>query len=85
MNIEEADIAAALSAAAAQLGHLHFVDSNRGRPAAGTSPTPLSRPPCAPPATAAGPPAEAFPYPDPEAAARQTIYSYRAYLEGLNR
>ncbi|MFN6106382.1 MAG: TIM barrel protein [Planctomycetaceae bacterium] len=32
MNIEEVDIAASLMAAGSQLGHLHFVDSNR-RPA----------------------------------------------------
>ena len=85
MNIEEGDIAAALGAAAAQLGHLHFVDSNR-RPAGCGH---LSYAPIAAALRAAGyrgwASAEAFPYPDPEAAARQTIYSYRAYLEGLNR
>ena len=32
MNIEEADVAASLVAAAPRLGHIHFVDSNR-RPA----------------------------------------------------
>ena len=85
MNIEETDIAAALSAAAAQLGHLHFVDSNR-RPAGRGH---LSYAPIAAALGAAGyrgwASAEAFSYPDPEAAARQTIHSYRAYLEGLNR
>ena len=85
MNIEEADIAAALGAAAAQLGHLHFVDSNR-RPAGCGH---LSYAPIAAALRAASyrgwASAEAFPYPDPEAAARQTIHSYRAYLEGLNR
>jgi sugar phosphate isomerase/epimerase len=85
MNIEEHDIAAALGAAAAQLGHLHFVDSNR-RPAGCGH---LAYAPIAAALRAAGyrgwASAEAFPYPEPEAAARQTIYSYRAYLEGLNR
>ena len=85
MNIEEHDIAAALGAAAAQLGHLHFVDSNR-RPAGCGH---LAYAPIAAALRAAGyrgwASAEAFPYPDPEAAARQTIYGYRAYLEGLNR
>ena len=85
MNIEETDIAAALGAAAAQLGHLHFVDSNR-RPAGCGH---LSYAPIAAALGAAGyrgwASAEAFSYPDPEAAARQTIHSYRAYLEGLNR
>ena len=85
MNIEETDIAAALGAAAAQLGHLHFVDSNR-RPAGRGH---LSYAPIAAALGAAGyrgwASAEAFSYPDPEAAARQTLHSYRAYLEGLNR
>ena len=85
MNIEETDIAAALGAAATQLGHLHFVDSNR-RPAGRGH---LSYAPIAAALGAAGyrgwASAEAFSYPDPEAAARQTIHSYRAYLEGLNR
>ena len=85
MNIEEHDIAAALGAAAAQLGHLHFVDSNR-RPAGCGH---LAYAPIAAALRAAGyrgwASAEAFPYPDPEAAARQTIHGYRAYLEGLNR
>ena len=85
MNIEETDIAAALSAAATQLGHLHFVDSNR-RPAGRGH---LSYAPIAAALRGAGyrgwASAEAFSYPDPEAAARQTIHSYRAYLEGLNR
>lgn len=85
MNVEEQDIAAALGGAAAQLGHLHFVDSNR-RPAGCGH---LAYAPIAAALRAAGyrgwASAEAFPYPDPEAAARRTIHAYRTYLEGLHR
>ena len=81
MNIEETDVAASLVAAAPRLGHLHFVDSNR-RPAGCGH---LSYGPIAAALRAAGyrgwAAVEAFPYPDPEAAARRSISSYRAYLE----
>ena len=81
MNIEEADIAASLVAAAPHLGHIHFVDSNR-RPAGCGH---LSYGPIAAAVRAAGyrgwAAVEAFPWPDPEAAARRSINSYRAYLE----
>ena len=67
-----------------QLGHLHFVDSNR-RPAGCGH---LAYAPIAAALRAAGyhgwASVEAFPYPDSEGAARQTMHSYRAYLEGLN-
>ena len=81
MNIEETDIAASLVAAAPRLGHIHFVDSNR-RPAGCGH---LSYGPIAAAVRAAGyrgwAAVEAFPYPDPEAAARRSIHGYRAYLE----
>ena len=81
MNIEEVDIAAALVAAGPLLGHVHFVDSNR-RPAGCGH---LSYGPIAAALRAAGyrgwAAVEAFPYPDPEAAARRSMHSYRAYLE----
>ena len=81
MNIEETDIAASLVAAAPHLGHIHFVDSNR-RPAGCGH---LSYGPIAAAVRAAGyrgwAAVEAFPWPDPEAAARRSINSYRAYLE----
>lgn len=81
MNIEEADVAAALAAAGPRLGHVHFVDSNR-RPAGCGH---LSYGPIAAALRAAGyrgwASVEAFPYPDPEAAARRSLHSYRAYLE----
>lgn len=78
MNIEEADLPAALRAAGPHVGHVHFADSNRRAAGFGH--------------TAFGPvvaalreigyagylSAEVFPYPDPAAAARQTIAAFRA-------
>lgn len=80
MNIEEADLADAIRQSAGAIGHVHFVDSNR-RPAG------LGHIDYTPIAEAlesidyAGyASAEAFPYPDPDAAARQTIQSFRRYF-----
>jgi sugar phosphate isomerase/epimerase len=81
MNIEEVDSAAALRAAAGFIGHLHFVDSNR-RPAG------MGHIDYRPIVTALESigydrfaSAEALPYPDSEAAARQTIESFRKYFQ----
>lgn len=80
MNIEETDIAAALRAGKGRIGHVHFVDSNR-RPAG------LGHIDFAPIAQALRfiefggfASAEALPYPDPEAAARQTIEAFRKWF-----
>jgi len=80
MNIEEADMAAAIRAAAGHIGHVHFVDSNR-RPAG------LGHIDYAPITAALADidydgfaSAEALPYPDPEAAARQTITAFRQHF-----
>lgn len=80
MNIEEADMAEAIRAGAGYIGHVHFVDSNR-RPAG------LGHLDFAPIAAALKETgyqqyasAEAFPYPDSYAAARQTIDSFRKYF-----
>jgi sugar phosphate isomerase/epimerase len=80
MNIEEADPAAALRAGGRRIGHVHFVDSNR-RPAG------LGHIDYSPLAAAlrdigyAGfASAEALPYPDPDAAARQTITAFRKFF-----
>ena len=77
MNIEEADLPAALRACGRHLGHLHFVDSNR-RPAG------LGHLDYAPIARALAEigydrfaSAEALPYPDPDTAARQTMTAFR--------
>ncbi|HKI38378.1 MAG TPA: sugar phosphate isomerase/epimerase family protein [Gemmataceae bacterium] len=80
MNIEEADMAAAIRAGKDVIAHVHFVDSNR-RPAG------LGHIDYAPIVTALREigydrfvSAEALPYPDPEAAARQTISAFRRHF-----
>lgn len=77
MNIEEVDIAAALRAGGRHIGHVHFVDSNR-RPAGN------GHMDYGPIVTALRDinysgylSAEAFAWPNPDAAARQTIEMYR--------
>jgi len=80
MNVEEQDIGAAIRAGAGRIGHVHFVDSNR-RPAGlghldfGTVVAALE---------AIGyngyASAEALPYPDSEAAARQTMTAIRQFF-----
>jgi sugar phosphate isomerase/epimerase len=80
MNIEETSLPAAIRCVAGHIGHVHFVDSNR-RPAG------LGHLDFAPIAQALHDigydgfaSAEAFPYPDPEAAAKQTIETFRRYF-----
>jgi sugar phosphate isomerase/epimerase len=77
MNIEEVDIAAAIRAGAAHLGHVHFVDSNR-RPAG------LGHIDFGPIFQALRDigyngyaSAEALPYPDSQNAAKQTITKFK--------
>jgi len=80
MNIEEADLPAALRFGAGRIGHVHFVDSNR-RPAGLGH---LDYPALVKALDAIGydgfASAEALPYPDPDAAARQTIQVFRRYF-----
>lgn len=80
MNIEEVDIADALRLGASRVGHVHFVDSNR-RPAGYGH---LDFRPIVSALREIGYDgylsAEAFPYPDSAAAARQTIRAYRHYV-----
>ncbi len=80
MNIEEADIAAALKAGGKHIGHVHFVDSNR-RPAGCGH---LNFIPIAAALQEIGykgyASAEAFPYPDSDQAAKSTIEAYRKYF-----
>jgi sugar phosphate isomerase/epimerase len=77
MNIEDVDIAGGLRDCGSHLGHLHFVDSNR-RPAGLGH---LDYGPIAAALRAVGfagyASAEALPYPDSDAAARQTIDMFR--------
>lgn len=79
-NIEEADIAESIRAAAGHVGHVHWADSNRR--AAGLGHTDF-----APIATALRQTgfsgcvsAEVFALPDPQAAARHTIESFRQHF-----
>lgn len=81
MNIEEVNLADAIRAGAGHIGHVHFVDSNR-RPAG------CGHMDFAPIATALKQTgydryasAEAFPYPDPDAAAAQTIKAFNEHLK----
>lgn len=80
MNIEEVDVAAAIRAGEGSIGHVHFVDSNR-RPAGCGH---LEYPPIVAALRAIhydrAVSAEALPWPDGDAAARQTIESYRKYF-----
>ncbi len=84
MNIEEVDMPAALRDAVGFLGHVHFVDSNR-RPAGLGH---LDYPPIVEALRAIGydrfVSAEALPYPDSEAAARQTIESFRRFFRAAH-
>ena len=81
MNIEDVDVAAALRAAGRRVGHVHFVDSNR-RPVGHGH---LDVAPCVAALKEIGYDgylsAEAFPYPDPVAAARQTMNAFRYYVD----
>lgn len=80
MNIEEVDIAAALRAGKGYIGHVHFVDSNR-RPAGCGH---LDFAPIANALKEIGydryVSAEALPWPDSDAAAKQTIESFRRFF-----
>jgi sugar phosphate isomerase/epimerase len=81
MSIEESDIAAALITGGKWVGHIHFVDSNRrpvglghmqyGRIIEALRQINYEGYLCA----------EAFPYPDPHEAARQTMRAFRYWTE----
>jgi sugar phosphate isomerase/epimerase len=77
MNIEEANLPSAIRAGKGYIGHVHFVDSNR-RPAGMGH---LDFAPIAAALVETGydrfASAEAFAYPDPDAAALQTIKTFR--------
>lgn len=80
MNIEEENIAQSLIDGAKYVGHVHFADSNRRPVGFGhTSIEPIARA-----LTEIGyagcVSAEAFDWPDPDTAARQTIDSYHKYF-----
>ena len=80
MNIEEADIATALRRGGRHIGHVHFVDSNR-RPAGFGHIDYSSIVAALDKIGYAGfLSAEAFPYPDSQEAARQTMESFEKYF-----
>jgi len=78
MNIEESNIADALRTGGRRIGHVHFVDSNRQAAGRGH----MEYQPIAEALAEIGydgyASAEAFPIPDPDEAARQTIETFRA-------
>lgn len=80
MNIEETDVAAALCEGADLVGHIHFVDSNRRPVGCGH----MQFGPIIDALKSIGYDgylcAEAFPWPDPHEAARQTMRAYRYWL-----
>lgn len=80
MNIEEDDLAAAIRASAAGIGHVHLADSNR-RPA-GSGHTDFAAVAAALGAVgyAGYVSAECLPHPDPDSAARKTIDTFNWYF-----
>ena len=80
MNIEEDDIAATIKSNAEMLGHVHFADSNRKPVGCGhTDMKPICD--CLKEINYSGYiSAEAFAFPDPEAAAQQTLKSFRKFF-----
>jgi sugar phosphate isomerase/epimerase len=80
MNIEEADMAAAIRHGGAHIGHVHFVDSNRqaiGRGHLDVAPIAAALREIGYNGYAS---AEALPLPDSDAAARLTIEAFRRYF-----
>ncbi len=82
MNIEEDDLAKSIRKIGSHIGHVHFADSNR-------RPMGFGHTEIAPIAGALKEigysgyvSAEAFPYPDPDAAAEQTIQEFRKWFRG---
>ena len=83
MNIEETDIATALRAAGSRIGHVHFVDSNRRAAGLGH----IDYQPIAKTLNDIGYAgylsAEALAYPNAEAAAQQTITTFRKFFRSV--
>ncbi|GAA4419883.1 sugar phosphate isomerase/epimerase [Nibrella viscosa] len=80
MNIEEASMPDSIRSAGTAIGHVHFADSNR-RPIGGGHTAMAGIAEALRELKYSGyVSAEAFPWPDPDAAAEQTIKSYRQYF-----
>ena len=80
MNIEEADMPASLRLGAGRIGHVHFVDSNRRPAGLGHLHIHELAKVLDDISYYGFASAEALPYPDSEAAARQTIQTFRKYF-----
>ncbi len=84
MSIEESDVAAAIVQAGEHLGHVHFVDSNRRPVGFGQLDVRPIMAALQKIGYAGYLSAEAFPYPDPDRAARQTINAFRYWTGPLS-
>lgn len=80
MNIEESSVAGALRAAGPRLGHVHFADSNRRAVGFGHTDMTSIAAALRDIGYAGFVSAEILPLPDGEAAARQTIHSFRRWF-----
>ena len=80
MNIEEVDIAAAITAHASQIGHVHLADSNRRPAGDGHSDLEGAGRALRDAGYTGWISAEAFPWPDPKAAARTTADAFRRWF-----
>jgi len=80
MNIEETNLADAIRAGKGHIGHVHFVDSNRRAAGMGHIDYGLIAAALKEIGYHQYVSAEAFPYPDPDAAAAQTIAVYNEYF-----
>ncbi len=80
MNIEEADMADAIKAVGAHIGHVHFADSNRRAVGMGHSPIAEAVTALKQIGYSGYLSAEIFPKPDSATAAKQTIESYRGIV-----
>lgn len=81
MNIEEGDLAAALRAGGAAIGHVHFVDSNRKPVGTGHLDIASAIRALRDIGYQGYLSAEAIPWPDPLAAAKQTIHAFRYFVD----
>lgn len=83
MNIEETDLPGALCLAGSQIGHVHFVDSNRKPAGLGHIDFRSIADALNDIGYAGYLSAEALPYPDSDAAARQTIATFQKHFRSV--
>lgn len=80
MNIEEADLCKSIKENISHIGHVHFADSNRKPVGFGHTPMQEIADALNESAYQGYVSAEAFPWPDPDQAAAQTINSFKKYF-----